>query len=102
MARSADKVIAWVVECPATGQRFSHSTWQSMLLSPEDLIRVDPYHVPQVSHRGRARMIVLGYCDGKRTPQEVWRAVLRDHPDLFPSSLEISAFVFRVLGRDTE
>jgi len=102
MARPADKLIAWVVEFPATGQRFSHSTWQGMLLSPEDLIRTNPNHVPQLSREGQARMMVLGYCDGKRTAQEVGRAVLRDHPDLFPSSTEISDFVLRVLGRDTE
>ena len=28
MARPADNLIAWVVEFPETGQRFSHSTWQ--------------------------------------------------------------------------
>jgi SAM-dependent methyltransferase len=102
MARPADNLIAWVVEIPTTGQRFSHSTWQGMLLSPEDLIRADPNHVPRLSREGRARMMVLGYCDGKRTAQEVGRAVLRDHPELFPSSTEISDFVLRVLGRDTE
>ena len=102
MARPGDNLIAWVLEFPATGQRFAHSTWQGMLLSPEQLIRANPNHVPQLSREGRARMLVLGYCDGKRTSQEVERAVSRDHPDLFPSPSEISSFVLRVLGRDTE
>lgn len=102
MARPADNLIAWVVEFPATGQRFSHSTWQSMLLSPENLIQANPNHVPQLSREGQARMTVLGYCDGKRTSQEIKQAVLRDHPDLFPSPTEISHFVLGVLGRDTE
>lgn len=34
--------------------------------------------------------------------QEAGRVVLRDHPDLFPSTTEISDFVLRVLGRDTD
>lgn len=102
MARPADELIAWVVEFPASGQRFSQSSWNGMLLSQDNLIRANPSHVPQLSREGQARMIVLGYCDGKRTAQEVGRAVLRDHPDLFPSSTEIADFVLRVLGRDTE
>ena len=44
----------------------------------------------------------LGYFDEKRTAQEVALAVLRDHPELIASSTEISDFVLRVLGRDTE
>ncbi|MGH6628348.1 MAG: hypothetical protein ACREB3_01295, partial [Burkholderiales bacterium] len=101
MVRPAEQLIAWTVEFSTTGQRFSHSTWQGMLLSPEILIRAKPNHVPQLSREGRARMTVLGYCDGKRTTQEIEQAVLRDHPNLFPSSGEIARFVARVLGRDT-
>ena len=102
MARPADHLIAWTVEFPATGQRFAHSTWQGMLYAPEDLIRTNPAHIPQLGRKGRARITVLGYCDGKRTAQEIEQAVLRDHPDLFPSPGEISRFVAHVLGRDTE
>jgi hypothetical protein len=101
MARPAEHLIAWTVEFPATGQRFSHSTWQGMLLSPEVLVRSKPNHVPHLSHEGQARITVLGYCDGKRSVQEIEQAVLRDHPSLFPSSGEISRFVAQVLGRDT-
>ena len=101
MARPAEYLITWTVEFPATGQRFSHSTWQGMLLSPDVLVRSMPNHIPQLSHEGRARMTVLGYCDGKRTTQEIEQAVLRDYPHLFPSSAEISRFVAQVLGRDT-
>ncbi|QQS54714.1 MAG: methyltransferase domain-containing protein [Candidatus Competibacteraceae bacterium] len=102
MARPADNLIAWVVEFPASGQRFSHSTWQGMLLAPEDLMRANPTRVPQLSREGQARLTVLGYCDGRRTARQIEQAVLRDHPDLFPSSEEISRFVAQVLGRDTE
>lgn len=102
MARPADHLIAWVVEFPATGQRFAHSTWQGMLYAPEDLIRTNPAHIPQLSREGQARITVLSYCDGKRTAQEIEQAVLRDHPDLFPNTGEIAHFVARVLGRDTE
>ena len=102
MARPADHLIAWVVEFPATGRRFSHSTWQGMLLAPEDLMRSRPERVPRLSREGEARITVLGYCDGRRTVREIERAVLCDHPDLFPSPEEISRFVAQVLGRDTE
>jgi SAM-dependent methyltransferase len=102
MARPTDHLIAWTVTFPATGKRFSHSTWEGMLLSPEQLIRANPGRVPKLSREGLARMVVLRYCDGRRTASEIEQAVLRDHPDLFPSPAEISHFVHRVLGRDTE
>lgn len=102
MARPKELMIAWVVEFPATGQHFAHSTWQGMLLAPEDLIRTNPAHIPQMSREGRARITVLGYCDGQKTAQEIEQAVLRNHPDLFPSPAEIAHFVAQVLGRDTE
>ncbi len=102
MARPADHLIAWVVEFPATGQRFSHSTWQGILLVPKDLIRANPTRVPKLSREGQARTTILAYCDGQRTAREIEQAVLRDHPDLFPSPDEISRFVAQVLGKDTE
>ena len=102
MARPAHNIIAWVVECPASGQKFSHSTWQGLLLTREDLVRTQPDRVPHLNHLGKARNIVLGYCDGQRTIQEIEQAVLREHPDMFPSTDEISRFVAQALGRDTE
>jgi ubiquinone/menaquinone biosynthesis C-methylase UbiE len=102
MARPAEHVIAWTVVFPSTGKRFSHSTWQGMLLSPESLARANPGRIAKLSHEGGARMTVLGYCDGSRTVQEIEQAILHDHPNLFPSPTEISQFVYRVLGRDTE
>lgn len=102
MARPTENLIAWTVEFSATGQRFSHSNWQGMLLSSEDLFRARPNHVPQLNRQGLARKMVLGYCDGNRTAQEIGCAVLRDHPHLFPSHTEILNFVQRVLGQDTE
>jgi protein arginine N-methyltransferase 1 len=102
MARPEDNLIAWIVEFPASGRRFSHSTWQGMLLSPEDLHRANPARVPKPNREGLARGIVLGYCDGRRTAGEVEQAILREHPGLFPSRGEIARFVAQVLGRDSE
>jgi len=100
MARPDDNLIAWTVEFPASGRRFSHSTWQGTLLSPEDLHRANPARIPKANRVGLASAIVLGYCDGKRTARDIEQAVLREHPGLFPSAGEISLFVARVLGRD--
>jgi protein arginine N-methyltransferase 1 len=102
MARPSDNLIAWVVEFPAVGKRFSHSTWQGLMLAPEELIKANPGRVPHINREGKARMTVLSYCDGRRTVREIEQMILRDHPDLFPSSGEISRFVAHVLGRDTE
>ena len=102
MARPDDHVIAWTVRHPASGRRFSHSTWKGDLLERERLARSHPEHVPQVSRTAHARGVVLGYCDGQRSVEQVQEAVLRDHPSLFPSREEIARFVTTVLSRDTQ
>jgi precorrin-6B methylase 2 len=101
MARPADQLIAWEIEAAARGTKQIHSTWQSELLTPEEFLKRTPGHVPRPHREGRARMIVLGYCDGRRTIREIEQGVLRDHPDLFPSEDAIAHFVARVLGQDT-
>ena len=102
MARPDDHVIAWTVRHPASGRRFSHSTWQGDLLERERLARSHSEHVPQVSRTAHARGVVLGYCDGQRSVAQVQETVLRDHPALFPSREEIARFVNMVLSRDTQ
>ena len=102
MARPADNIIAWGVVHPASGRRFSHSTWQGDLLERERLARSRPEHVPQVGRIAHARSLVLGYCDGHRSVAQMQEAVLRDHPALFPSTEEITRFVTTVLSRDTQ
>ena len=102
MARPADHVIAWTVGHPASGRRFSHSTWQGDRLDRERFARSLPEHVPQVSRTAEARSLVLRYCDGQCSVAQVQEAVLRDHPTLFPSTEEITRFVTTVLSRDTQ
>lgn len=102
MARPADELVGWNVTFARSGRRFSHSTWQGRLLSPDDLVRSDPARVPQPNSEGLARGIVMAYCDGRRTIRDIEQAVLRDHGSLFPSSEEISRFVIHVLARDTK
>ena len=101
MARPGDNLIAWTVEFPGTGRRYSYSTWSGMPLSREGLLRSDPSRVPQVNRVGRARALVLAFCDGRRTQGEIEQAVLREHPNLFPSKGEILRFVAQVLHQDT-
>ena len=102
MARPADHLIAWDVRHPASGRKFSHSTWLGDLLMQEQLSKTRPDHVPQLSRSARAKALVMAYCDGQRTVAQIQAAVLREHPDLFPSPAEITRFVAAVLGGNTE
>jgi protein arginine N-methyltransferase 1 len=101
MARPSDQLFAWNLELPATGHRFVQSTWTGLLLDESDMVRANPDRVAVLNLRGRARRIVLGYCDGVRSVAEVERMVLHDHPDLFGSPAESARFVAHVLGADT-
>jgi len=100
MARHLDNVIAWVVECPATGQRISQTTFNGLLLDKSSLDQTRPDRVAQLSPRGRARQVVLSYCDGTRTIAEVESLVLEQHPELFPSTEALQSFIRHVLAQD--
>jgi len=100
MARPADHLIAWELETP-NGLRLTRSTWKGELLTPGEIARSNPAHVPRRSRTGEAHLCVLGYCDGSRTVREIEEAVLRDHPNLLPSADEITRFVAQVLSGDT-
>jgi hypothetical protein len=101
MARPLDYIIAWVVELPATGQSFSHTTFSGLLLDGETLSKVQPDRATHLNQRGRALQIVLSLCDGGRTVADVQEQVLRDYPDLFPSDQATKEFVQRTLARIT-
>jgi protein arginine N-methyltransferase 1 len=101
MARHLDSVIAWVLELPDSGRRFSQSTFNGLLLGQESINRTRPDRIATLNSRGRARQIILSYCDGQRTVQEVQALVERDHPALFPSKQAITSFITRVLAEDT-
>lgn len=102
MARPAEQLLTWEVESLTSGRKFRQSTWQGMLLRPQDLRSRQANHVPRLSDAGRARSVILEYCNGTRTVGEIVQAVERDHPDLLPSTREISSFVAAVLARDSE
>ena len=102
MARPGDHLIAWVVTHPASGRRFSHSTWQGDLLDQDQIVKSNPGHIPHVTRTAHARGLVLGYCDGQRSAAQVQAAVLCEYPALFPSRKEITRFVTMVLSQDTQ
>ena len=96
----ADLVVTWDVEVWTGAERraaFRHSTLKGMLLSREELRRMDPRFVPALTPRGRARLSVLQLCDGRRPLAEIEREVYARHPDLFQSPGDAGAFVAEVV-----
>jgi len=102
MTRPVEGLLSWSIEAPLSGRRFAHSTWKSVALTRDRVTRSLPDRVPRLSRWGKARKIVMEYCDGKRTSREIEQTVLREHPHLFPTSGEIARFVFGELSRGTE
>jgi protein arginine N-methyltransferase 1 len=101
MIRHEDGVIGWIVELPESGERFAHTTFNGLILDNSTLNRGRPDRVADLNDRGRARQIVLSYCDGEQSIEQVEARVIRDHPDLFPSANATSTFVRSVLQWDT-
>jgi len=102
MFRPEDHLLSWVVALPESGQRWVHSTWHGQFLEPADLVRTHPAKVATLNQRGRARRVILDYCDGVRSVGEVEELVATRHPDLLPSRAELTAFVGAVLSGDTD
>jgi hypothetical protein len=100
-ARPADNVIGWVVTLPATNTTFSQTTFNGLLLDKTALTRSQPDRIAALNDRGKAHQIVLSYCDGKRTVQDVQDLVQREHPELFPSAQASAAFVVQTLSWNT-
>jgi hypothetical protein len=101
MARHLDNVIGWVIELPERGPRYTHSTFNGLMLDREALIRAHPDRAAKLNDRGRARQIVQSYCDGRRSVAEIEALVQREHTELFPSAQATSSFVRHVLEWDT-
>jgi len=101
MIRHEDCVIGWIVELPHSGERFSYTTFNGLLLDGTSLNRGRPDRIAKLNERGRARQVVLSYCDGERTVEQIEVLVSKEHPNLFPSSSATSSFIRSVLQWDT-
>ena len=103
--RPNELMVAWAVEVrdkqagSAPKARFTHSTFQGMLLCKEDLDRARPQFLPCLTPRGEARRSILELCDGRRSLAEIEQEVQRRHSQLFSSSGEAAAFVAEVVTR---
>lgn len=100
--RPDEDLFSWSVEHIPSGWKCRQSTWEGLALNAHDMRNAKPNHIPNLTAHAKAREIVLGYCDGLRTVAEIERAVLKDHPSLFPTSVAISHFVADCLGGSTE
>jgi protein arginine N-methyltransferase 1 len=98
----SDHLYAWDVTVTAPGRpprRSHHSTLRGMLLSRDDVRRTDPSSRPRLTRFGRARLLVLESCDGRRTLDEIERDVHEHYPDLFASRAQAATFVAEVVTR---
>lgn len=103
----ADSLVTWTVELRGGGTpgrpdgikaSESHSTFQGMLLSQEDLRKTGPSFLPKLTVWGEARLSVLQLCDGRKPLAEVEKEVYRRHARLFRSPAEASKFVAEVVS----
>ena len=101
MVRPQDNVIGWVVELPDSGKRFAQTTFNGIELDKESMTRTNPNRIARLNQRGKARQIVLSYCDGSRTVSEIQALVEKEHPELLPSRHATQTFVRSVLEWDT-
>jgi protein arginine N-methyltransferase 1 len=90
--RHEPALLSWSARHTRTGRAIRQSTWKSTILRAEDT-RPFAERIPRLDSLGAARLIVLALVDGKACNAEIEAAVMRRHPDLFPTAAEISRFV---------
>ncbi|MBI2364598.1 MAG: hypothetical protein HYV01_06275 [Deltaproteobacteria bacterium] len=107
----AELIVTWKVEVwgeaekhqgqerPVKKAGFTHSTFQGMLVSREDLQKTQPHFIPKLSPWGEARRSVVNLCDGRKTLSEIEQETYRLHPELFPSLGKAAEFVAEVVTR---
>lgn len=89
-------MIVWQITTPA-GAVQRMSTWNSRVLGKADL--AVPTGAPlTLNATARARQMVYALVDGTRSADDIERAVLEAHPQLFPTREETIRFVRRELG----
>ena len=107
----AELIVTWKVEVwgeaekhqgqerPVKKAGFTHSTFQGMLVSKEDLQKTQPHFIPKLSPWGEARRSVVNLCDGRKTLSEIEQETYRLYPELFPSLGKAAEFVAEVVTR---
>ena len=93
-------LIGWTVRAPHDGRRQKYSNWGDRALATTDLV-AQADRVPHLNSGGQARQILYTYLDGQRTLAEIERAMLADHPGLFPTTLELARFIRSECARST-
>jgi SAM-dependent methyltransferase len=97
-----ETLVSWSATLTRGGSTIAawrHSTWSGMLVSREELRRMRPDFVPELTPRGVARRTVLELCDGRRPLADIEQATYERHAELFPSRDEAAVFVSEVVSR---
>jgi protein arginine N-methyltransferase 1 len=99
-ATPAESLFTWRVEINGgKGGAFSHSTFHSLLLTPDDLRRTNPNFAPQLSPQGRACQTILNLCRQQRQLRDIEKQVYEQYAELFATPAEAAKFVAETLKR---
>jgi hypothetical protein len=102
--RPATVMVEWQVTVTdargAERLRERRSTFEGMLIAPEDLATKTPTARPALTRRGQARRAALALCDGIRTVAEIESALRREYPEILVSDEEAAAFLSEALAGD--
>jgi protein arginine N-methyltransferase 1 len=96
--RFEEMIVAWSARTEDGTQKRKQSTWRSLILG-QQVMGEQHGHKLQPNALGRASSIVRSYLDGERSAKAIEAAVLRDHPQLFPSAAETVRFIKAELAR---
>ena len=99
MARHLDGIIGWIIE--VRGEKFSYNTFNSQFLDRETILRSQLDQIATLNQYGKARQVILSYCDNERSVSDIQAIVKKEHPDLLPSEHAISTYILKVLSSDT-
>ena len=82
--RSEGTLIFWTIKPPGDAPAQEMSTWESTILSQDDLHELGDVP-PTLTDKAKVNVAILSMVDGSRTPREIEDAILAAYPDLYPT-----------------
>lgn len=102
---SLDAILSWSVRIMEAGDsaaetnatEFEHTSFRTLILTPDDLRKTRPDFTPTLTAWGSAELDALKLCEARRPLEEIQSELSRRFPDLFPTPRQTAEFVGRIM-----
>jgi type I protein arginine methyltransferase len=100
-----EEAVTWKVEVAdrdgADKNKSAHSTLKGILIAKDELRKMRPDFMPELSARGETERAILELCDGTRAVKQIAQEIHLRFPETFSSPGEAGVAVHQTINRKT-